>query len=58
MAHSLPFVEWDERRNRFSVNEKAAEYLSSLDERLGAHDTKWEALPMTSMLFLTGNGGP
>jgi hypothetical protein len=36
MAHSLPFVEWDPRRKRFSVNEDAAAYLGTLDERIGS----------------------
>lgn len=36
MAHSLPFVEWDARRKRFSVNEDAAAYLGTLDERIGS----------------------
>ena len=37
MAHSLPFVEWDDRKKRYSVNEKAAAYLSGLDGELGEH---------------------
>lgn len=31
MAHSLPFVVWDERSNTFTINEDAARYLSQFD---------------------------
>ena len=35
MAHSLPFVQWDEGRGVFRVNEDAAAYLGGLEENLG-----------------------
>jgi hypothetical protein len=34
-SHALPFIEWDERKHKFAVNEDAAEYLARFDGKIG-----------------------
>lgn len=36
MAHSLPFIAWDEATHKYVVNEDAAKYLSGFTDKIGA----------------------